>query len=655
MFRRSLIFWAALAVSSGLLVLLLTACGSGTSGDDEGDGSCATTCPVGTTCRDGKCVRFQDGDYTPPDGDNFTDGDTQADADTTDGDAPTDGDAGDGDDDGSVDGDAPPDGDTDGDLDYDVAEPDLELDYTMKTCLNNSGMAVPAIKIDPNRADFGSVPIGDSNMIELEMCNSGGADLSVTSLQFTTGTSPEFFKFHDELPLIIPPGYAAPVYLIYVPVNTTPDEGELLVLSDDPNASAVHVPLISAIKPTPLIEAVPSILQFAGQAGDITTKVLKITNIGLASTTVSPLVIQGGASSPYRVMEVVKNAESPSGGPWNLEKGAFLTATVRLTMGEQEVDDVLIIPWVTDTGMEETRVTLTTSDQAICAQPEAGPDQTVRPLDTVYLDGSMSTDANGAILAYKWEWETKPNEAFRAIIKDSRGNSIQGIWTEEAHPNFYAELAGTYVVKLTLKDADEGCTELNEDTVTIIAVPDETIHIQLMWSQSGNDHDLHLIRPGGHHSRDCSANDTDCCWQNCDTKHDAAIPCPPRGCPGPPDAPDWGQTGNREDDATLDIDDIPGRGPENINLSLPELGDYLVTVENYSGDGQPAVTVRIWLFGVLMATIRHPDGYPPVNHWKVCWLKVHSPTDIEIVPINTIEPSTGARGPVINKKFKSLE
>jgi len=287
----------------------------------------------------------------------------------------------------------------------------------------------------------------------------------------------------------------------------------------------------------------------------------------------------------------------------------------------------------------------------LCARPDAGPDQTVRPLDTVNLDGTGSTDSNGAILAYKWEWESKPAEAFSAIIRDSQGHSVEGIWTESAQPLFFAAVAGTYVVRLTLQDADEDCNEALADTVTITAIPDDDIHIELTWSQANNDHDLHLIRPGGQHSRDCdgAGNQSYCCWQNCNTMNGSATPCPPRGCPGPQNAPDWGQIEIREDDPRLDIDDITGRGPEETNLSQPEIGDYLVTVENYSGDSKPEATVSIWLFGELRDTFTRPDGFSPRNHWNVCWLRVNGPEDIEIVPIDTVEPS-GSRGSSINRK-----
>ena len=534
---------------------------------------------------------------------------------------------------------------SDGDREFDYPEQDIDL----QSCDYNPYLNEARIQVTPGKLDFGSVMQGSSTPLNLVVCNAGGIPLWVTGMQLATTSSPEFHLQHVAMPAILPPGQSVKVKVTYIPINAEEDKGEVLIYSNDSANATMRIPITSSIKNAPFVEISPRTIQFLSEPGQVTSRVARVVNNGLAATQVSSIQVMNSASS-FSVKEVVKEGagQNPLMAPWDLLSGEALIVTIQLATPDigEVADETLQAVWSSDSGSEESRATLTTHIASICAVPIAEPDQTVRPLDTVTLDGSQSYDPNGSVQAYRWVWQEKPAEAEGAIIKDSNGTPIEGQWTTESHPNFFAQLAGTYILRLTLKDEDQDCSEVNYDTVTIQVVPDETIHIQLMWSRTDNDHDLHLIRPGGHHTRNCkeSGNNTECCWSNCDTINGSKKPCPARGCPGPDIAPDWGNTDVREDDPTLDIDDIDGRGPENINLSLPEVGDYLVTVENFKSLDPVTVTVKIFLFGVLKATIRYgvpftKESIPLNSHWNVCWLKVKGGTDITIEPIGTVEAS----------------
>jgi hypothetical protein len=106
------------------------------------------------------------------------------------------------------------------------------------------------------------------------------------------------------------------------------------------------------------------------------------------------------------------------------------------------------------------------------------------------------------------------------------------------------------------------------------------ISITMTWSTPDTDVDLHLIRPSG----TFFDAPTDCCF------------CNPN--------PDWGVVGQANDNAFLDRDDLFGPGPENINLSVAETGQYQVVAHYYSdhGNGATSVTVEVRLRGNLIAT-----------------------------------------------------
>ncbi len=83
----------------------------------------------------------------------------------------------------------------------------------------------------------------------------------------------------------------------------------------------------------------------------------------------------------------------------------------------------------------------------------AGADKSVRVSETVQLDGSGSSDANGDSLTYNWSFVSKPNGSDATL-------SSTGI----VNPSFEVDLAGNYTVQLIVND---GTVNSAPDTVTI--------------------------------------------------------------------------------------------------------------------------------------------------------------------------------------------
>ena len=81
-------------------------------------------------------------------------------------------------------------------------------------------------------------------------------------------------------------------------------------------------------------------------------------------------------------------------------------------------------------------------------------------------------------------------------------------------------------------------------------------------------------------------------------------------------------------DPILDIDDVDGYGPENINIDTVLYGTYLLSIFHYSGSVSPGNTVRIYLYGQLAGEFyRQLNAY---DWWEVAL--IHWPKPGQGVP-----------------------
>ena len=189
------------------------------------------------------------------------------------------------------------------------------------------------------------------------------------------------------------------------------------------------------------------------------------------------------------------------------------------------------------------------------------------PLDTASFDGSASHDPDGVIVSHAWAIVARPSGS---------NSSIQTLGDAAATAEFFVDFAGDYTIELTVTD-DTGLT--GSTTFDFSAVPWQSIHVELSWDVDVSDVDLHLVDVGS--GGQYAQSPGDCFYSNKN--------------------PDWGDAGAMNDPA-LDIDDVDGFGPENINVPQPRTGSsYRILVHYYSDDGMGATnaTIRVYLNGTL--------------------------------------------------------
>jgi hypothetical protein len=123
---------------------------------------------------------------------------------------------------------------------------------------------------------------------------------------------------------------------------------------------------------------------------------------------------------------------------------------------------------VNDGAVSSAPDTVTISTKNSVPVSDAGADQVVRVNETVQLDGSSSSDADGETLTYKWSFIYKP---------DGSVEKLSNMTTAE--PTFKVDVAGTYTVQLIVNDGTDNSAP---DTVTIVTENSPPV------SNAGNDH-----------------------------------------------------------------------------------------------------------------------------------------------------------------------
>ena len=534
--------------------------------------------------------------------------------------------------------------DTDPDVtDPDSIEPDVDIepetdtDSTLVSCpLSGNGGREITIIPESEELAFGYIPIGGVRNATITICNSGSQVFDVLGFSLSATTSPYFSLSTDPLPINLPPGWGSLVNVLYRPGEEGWHTGTITVTSNATRPSvAIGLTggrrLVGDLQVSP--EELTWELSYAGNQS------LQLRNIGGADLTVSEFIVANPAFSVIGV--------TPGGlpGPWTIAAGGHITATVAYNGQLSSSTTVqMTIQWNNGVLNQVAAVDLAARAD-ICARPMAGEDKIVAPYGEVQIDGSASFDPNftpapGAAF-YRWSVVSTPPNATPVIIRDAQGGAIAGIWSPESMPFVTVSVVGTYVIGLQVNPSDDsGCSAMDTVSITTAAVADDIV-LELYWNVPNNDHDLHLVRPGGCYTKGDTTNVDDCHWTNCATRDGTATPCPPRGCPGPDDAPDWSTLNVRPDDPMLVHDDIAGTGPETIVLNQPEPGDYWTVVEKFSGSTATEMTLDVYIRGELIQTFT--GTMPGINyHWNVCYLQVRSNGTIGILPIDTYMPTASS-------------
>lgn len=428
------------------------------------------------------------------------------------------------------------------------------------------------IEVTPSTLSFGEAPVGEQQTDIFTIKNIGTTTLSVTDVQIFQGTA--FTLVSDTAVGRYEADESRDVTVTWTSSGGD-DTGRAIVMSNDVADPEVYVDLIGGVM-LPELTIDPDSVDF-GSTGTAHTaeETVRLINTGMAPLTISAITETDSVFSHSLletlplVLGVGEEAEVTVG---------FTPTTTGSFSGQLQVesDDPEGMKYATLNGEAGS------APVAVC---EADPSVVEAIHESTTWRGSGSYDPAGyAISEYRWTLLSAPAGSTARMPSGSGANRA----------GFTPDVVGTYEAQLVV--ANELGDRSDPCVATLEAEPGGDLWIEIFWDHSGDDMDLHLLAPSG-----SLVSNTDCYYGNC---VGAGL--------------DWGTRGDPDDNPSLDIDDIPGTGPENINISDPQAGTFTVYVHDYPGSSYTPdndVTMNIYIGGALewtdTRTINGEDDYVP--------------------------------------------
>ncbi len=433
-------------------------------------------------------------------------------------------------------------------------------DYDLAAIPSDETVA-PIIDVDPDVVVFSGVEVGASDIEIFTITNIGNARLAIEDLELL-GSSTFTLTDLEAVGSALAPEGSVDVAVQFSPIEDGAEEiGSVLIHSTDPADPIKEVELWAGVD-FPVLTITPDPLDFGSVlAGQEETLTLTLTSSGDSPVTFSGFEITGSEFT----------AVSAQTWPQSLPPGGVTTMDVTLIATSGGTISETITVDVDSPGYDASaELRATVGEGGPIAVCDVSPDEVQPNRDTADWIGRESYDTDGYTIT-TWDW---------TLISQPGGSTAFMPPGSADRNDFAPDLAGEYVGQLIVKN--ELGVESDPCLATLTATPIENMWIQMYWTHSGDDMDLHLLAPGG-----TLESRSDCYYANC------------------VGGLDWGTSGDTSDDPALDMDDIPGTGPENINIDYPENGTFTVYVHDYPGStyqNANDVTVVIYLGGTQVWT-----------------------------------------------------
>lgn len=504
----------------------------------------------------------------------------------------------------------------------------------------------PKLGVIPGELDYPYVKLGTQETKNVQLVNTGDATLVVSRLDVSELPSQWSVKAGEQTlvggsapvnldqPLVIAPNTTSLVAVTYKPIAENKQTGVLRIFANDPQVLGGWPVPVTANAKVPCIDVTPyPVANFGALTlGAKGQQNLQVSNCGSETLQLSRVaIVAGGAADVFAInwagAQLAGQAVATPSEAAPLQLGLNETLILPLEYAPATLSPVdpasgAATPDVASLQIDSNAAPREVKLQGVCVNatcPQAkisiDEGEEVVPQTVLHLRGEDSIGLGGATISkYQWKVTKQPDGSKQTFVP---GPTFP-------NPTFTANAAGEYVFCLDVFDNNDPPQKSCESAcVTVLVIPSEALHIELLWKTPGDsdetdkgqgvgaDVDLHFAHPLAQYpDLDCDGNPDPWFSQQFD-----AFWFNPK--------PKWGSAGSENDDASLDLDDVDGAGPENINLSEPQgtLTDpvqYHVGVHywNDHGFGKSWATVRIYVLGNL---VQEYADVPlnPVDMWYV--------------------------------------
>lgn len=174
----------------------------------------------------------------------------------------------------------------------------VNSEFVVPATMNVEGTGKPVVTVNPDSLVFLDTFVGGTDTRVLEITNGGTEILQISSIQ---STSPDFSIVSADTAITLMPFETHEVTVQFSPSSLGEVTGDIVIYSNDTDTPELHVPARGNGVEAPIIAVNPSSLEAELERGDTTSRVLTITNNGVATLNFAIEVSAAGGDSTTSV------------------------------------------------------------------------------------------------------------------------------------------------------------------------------------------------------------------------------------------------------------------------------------------------------------------------------------------------------------------